>query len=293
MAVACGNFDADRLDEVVLACTQENGSLAAILFNSDGSRLAKVVGGVCSQIDVAAGQFDRDDKSEFVVSLIQSDGTLAAIVFDHDGRRLFKGVGGKAFAPRVATGNFDANSLDDEYVIALQHSDGTLAAITFQANGQRMRKVAGGPASNIDIAAGELKSGNGAYEEYAVSVVQTDGRLAVITFSPDSQRIGKGVAGSGASSQVPVGRFPQTSPLSGPALGVMNTSETPSIIFFSADGTRLGKGATGFLAQKVGVGACDFNNDGSDEGIVAYVDREGRLKWAAFDAYGRLVQQSL
>ena len=276
-SVATGNFDNDPLDEVVLACVQGDGNLATIVFDSDGTRLSKGVGGRCSDVHVATGQFDTDSYDEYVVALRQENGTLAAITFNHDGTRIGKGIGGVCSNIDVATGNFDGNASDDEYVITLIQSDGRLAAITFQDEGARIGKGVGGVCSNVSVAVGKFSPSADLRDQYAVSLLQQDGTLAVITFDATGKRIAKGVGGRARNPQVASGHFSKTTPFDGIAVVLEQEDSYVAVIFFNGQGDRIGKYVTYLDTRSLfDVNTGDINSCGFDETVISLT----------FDFYG-------
>lgn len=287
VALAAGNFYGDSTEEVILAFINSDGNLATAIFDGYGSELGRGSGGQCSNVAVAAGQFDNSDHQlEYVVTLLQADSTLGAITFKADGSRIGKGAGGVCSDLSVAAGNFDGDSNDDEYVISLLQSDGTLAAISFQGNGTRIGKGTGGLCSSLNVDAGNFRSDNDPRDEYVVSLIQSDGTLAAISFYGNGTRIGKGVGGICTNVNIASGVFKETDPMNGYVVSLNQADNTPAAIFFKADGTRIGKGAGTEAVVSTDIACGNIEGGSYDDAVMAYVNQLGQMKWVVFTEYG-------
>lgn len=136
---------------------------------------------------------DNDPADEYVVSLVQPDGRVAAIAFNLDGSRVGKVVANKGKQPSVDVGNFGGTG-DDGYVLAYLTPKNQLETAVFKGDGTLLGQGTGGQASHIRVTAAELSPASPG-DEYAISLVQAEGTVALISFAADGTRLGKVVGG--------------------------------------------------------------------------------------------------
>jgi hypothetical protein len=290
--IACGDYDGDGMDETAIAQITVDGTLLIDVVERAGTLIGQGSGGGVSSLSIASGQLDGDASDEYVVGLVQSDGRVAAISFNLDGSRVGKAVALPGLQPSVEVGDFDSNPNDREYIIAYRSPESTLETATFQGDGStQIGRGTGGLCQDVTVAAGDF-SQSLTGEEYAVSLVQSDGTLAMISFSADGTRLGKGVGGSTRNPRVAAGLFPQTNPNQGLVVSLLQADNLPASISFTVAGTRLGKGIAPLQAVAADVDTGDVNGDGFAEEVMAYTDRFGFAQWAVFSSDGATLFRS-
>jgi len=194
--------------------------------------------------------------------------------------------------PSVDVGDFDSNPNDREYVLAYRSSESTLETAAFQGDGStQIGRGTGGLCRDVTVAAGDFSQSRGG-EEYAVSLIQSDGTLGMISFAADGTRLGKGVGGSTRNPRVAAGLFPQTAPSQGLVVSLLQADNLPASIAFSVTGTRLGKGIAPLQAVAVDVDTGDLDGDGYAEEVMAFTDQFGFARWAVFASDGTSLLRS-
>ncbi len=279
LSLSTGDFTGSGEEDIVLAMIDAEGQLKIEIFNKNLDLIGSGAGGIADSVSVSTGQLDDDPEDEYVVSLVQADGRVAAIAFNLDGSRVAKVVANEGKQPSIDVGNFGGTG--DAYVLAYLTPDDRLETAVLQGDGTLIGQGSGGHASHIRVTAAELSSSNPG-DEYAISLVQSNGTVALISFAADGTRLGK-VAG-GISHQPKV----ISSKTSGLAVSVILSDKKPAIIFLDNQGKHLGTGVGGVTASVSTIELLDTDNDGIDDtGVLVYLDEAGNPRIGVYDLEGK------
>lgn len=217
---------------------------------------------MADSVSVSAGQLDDDPEDEYVVSFVQSDGRVAAIAFNLDGSRIGKFVANQGKQPSIAVGNF--GDTGDAIVLAYLTPDDHLETVVFQSDGTIIGQGSAGRASNITVTAVELSASRPG-QEYAISLIQSDGTIALIGFAADGTRLGKVSGGIAYQPKVRRNFFSESSKIA-LAVSVILPDKKPAIIFLDNQGKHLGTGIGGVNASVSAVGTLF-----SEKGTLVYI----------------------
>ena len=289
-----------RLHARTLALLDHEGSVRAVAFSPDGTRVATGGDGAAQVFDAATGkQLARLDHEEAVRAVAFSpDGTrVATASFDHS-TRVFNAATGKqlvrldhdgpvnavAFSPdgtRVATashmyGSPDAARVFDaatgELLARLDHEE-AVRAVVFSPDGTRVATAsADGAARVFDAATGEQ-----------LARLDHDGPVDAVVFSPDGTRVATG-SEDGAARVFDAA--------TGEQLARLDHYDTVNGVAFSPDGTRVATasqdGAAGVFAVATGKLLARLDHEGVVNAVVFSPDGT-RVATASADGAARVV----
>lgn len=254
------------------------GFLKIQIFDENLFLIGTASAGAADSVSVAAGQLDDDPEDEYVVSFVQPDNHVAAIAFNLNGSQVGKIVAKKGKQPSVAVGNF--GGAGDTYVIAYLTPDNQLETAVYQGNGTLINQASVGKVSHSNVSVAEL-SATDPGDEYAISVVQSDGTVALIGFAADSTRLGKVTGGISYQPNIISGK-------SHLAASVILSDKKPAIIFLDNKGRYLGTGKGGVTASVSTIQLLDNNRDGIDDsGGLFYLDEAGNVRIGIYDLDGK------
>ncbi len=303
LSLSAGDFTGNGQEDIVLAMIDAEGHLKIEIFDENLKLIGTGSGGAADSVSVSTGQLDDDPEDEYVVSLVQADNRVAAIAFNLDGSRVGNVVANEGKQPTVDVGKFSATG--DAYVLAYLTPDNRLETAVLQGNGTLIGQGGGGHASHITVSAAELSSSNKG-DEYAISLVQADGTVALLSFAANGTRLGKVVGGISHQPKVISANFsgvpenlelPGVSDIPGSSIDASDTSlavsvilsdKKPAIIFLDNQGKHLGTGVGGIAASVATIELIDANFDGVDDtGVLIYIDDAGNPRIGLYGTDGK------
>jgi len=201
VSVSAGQLDNDPADEYVVSFVQADGRVAAITYNFDSSQVSHLVANQGSSPSVTVGQFDGTNNG-YALAYLTPDGRLESGTLRGDATLISLGETtsiGTVLAGQIVinAANILPSSPGDEYLTSLIQEDGTAALIGFTADGERLGKIVGNASQQPTVASGHFPGANDT--GLAVSLIQPDGKPAIVFLDNQANYIATGVGSTNAS----------------------------------------------------------------------------------------------
>ena len=209
VSVSAGQLGNDPADEYVVSFVQADGRVAAIIYNIDGSQVRLVTNQGISP-SVTVGKFISNHNGfmgetlhdGYALAYLTPEGQLESGTYRGDASLIGQGettsIGtGLAGQIVINAANILPSSPGDEYLTSLIQEDGTAALIGFTADGERLGKIVGNASQQPTVASGHFPGANDT--GLAVSLIQPDGKPAIVFLDNQANYIATGVGSTNAS----------------------------------------------------------------------------------------------
>ncbi len=262
-------------DSTVLAIIDRAGDLNVKSFSSTLGLKKEKKGGKAHSISMAGGLGDGGNNG--LITFVDESENVNAVVFDRDLSIVSVVQLGQGKQPQVSFGHFFGKP---GYVVSYLTVDNQLKIANVLVDGTLIGQVDGGAAIDVKVSRVSLLL-NTPEDDYIVSIIQPDGKIALLGFTGQGVLLGKVV---GNTAQQPTAVISVGHDKEALAVAMIQSDKKPAVIFLDNQGHYI---ATG-VAEKSAI-SVDVEPWGDGARLI-YLDDEGVIRYEKFNLKGERVK---